>query len=83
MKQWLDLSITERMQINKEQGFTVDSIFPKDTEVRKRFDEMVKETTQHLSNVRTMKNLGCKKTIMDLSPEEILEASDNISKGNR
>lgn len=68
MKDWFDYTIEERIKINNEQGFTVNNVFPKGTESRKRFDKMIEETMKNLDQYYAKKKLKA----MDLSPEELL-----------
>lgn len=76
MSNWLDLSIKERMRINKEQGFTADNLFPPGTEVRKRFDKMIEETVKTMNTARVMHTLEIKRSIMDTPPSKLKRISD-------
>ena len=73
MKKWFDYTIEERIEINKQQGFTIDILYPKGIERRKDWDKMIKETEKNLQNHFSRKELERKEDVLNLSPEELLK----------
>ena len=73
MKKWFDYTIEERIKINKDQGFTIDILYPKGTKSRSNWDKMIEETEKNLTNYFSKKQLENHSTIMDISPDKLLK----------
>ena len=75
MKNWFDYTIEERIEINKKQGFTVDTLCPKGTKVRERWDKIIEDTMHNINlrKVREVVGMSEFENIMNLSPDEFLK----------